>query len=189
MKKKVSTCYPHSYPHIYTHFIEKIELMWYNFLTKRQDEHDYEGGEGMWYSAADVAKYIITLCYKAGKPVSNLKLQKMLYFLWVDFYKKTGRMLFRDNICAWQLGPVVPGVYYDYCSYAGSPICEVYGSEIEDEDAEEMDTIIFKYMDTPANELVNRTHEPGTAWDMVYKNGAGKRKIIPFDLIIKKEAG
>ena len=80
----------------------------------------------MWYDALDVAKYIITRCYEQGNPISNLKLQKILYFLWADFYRETRRYLFFDDICAWQLGPVVPKVYYEYCPHAGRPIFNIY---------------------------------------------------------------
>ncbi len=192
-KNNIYTYYPHTCArtcaHIYPHFIEKILSIWYNLRTEKQDEYDSERGDGMWYGALEVARYIITHCFEEGKPVSNLKLQKMLYFLWVEFYKRTGRMLFSDYICAWQLGPVVPGVYYEFCSYAGSPICGLYATTIESDDAEEMDAIISEYIDIPANVLVNRTHKPGTAWDIVYENGAGNRKVIPFELIIKREVG
>ena len=74
------------------------------------------------YSAVDVAKYIVSYSTQQGKSISNLKLQKMLYYLWVDYYKSTGRELYVDDICAWQFGPVVPDVYYEFCSYAGTPI-------------------------------------------------------------------
>ena len=143
----------------------------------------------MWYSALEVAKYIISRCSELNKPISNLKLQKMLYFVWVEFYKKTRRMLFDDYICAWQLGPVVPEVYYEYCTYAGSPIISSHLTSISPKDKEMLDDIIFKYLPMSANELVGLTHAPGTAWDIIYNNGAGNRKIIPFDLIIKKEVG
>ena len=143
----------------------------------------------MWYSAMEIARYIITKCFNLGQPVSNLKLQKMLYYLWVDFYKKTGRKLFFDNICAWQLGPVVPDVYYEYCSYAGRPILGEYATGLACEDEKILDSIISDYIDIPANVLVGKTHAHGTAWDSVYRNGEGNRKIIPFDLIIKKEVG
>lgn len=174
-------------PHIYPHLIDKLKCLCYNFYTNRLGAKDGERGERMWYDAMEIARYIITQCFNLGKPVSNLKLQKMLYFLWVDFYKRTGRMLFCDGICAWQLGPVVPEVYYEYCSYAGKPICGVYATGLEPEDAKVLDTIISEYIDIPANVLVGRTHAPGTAWDIIYQNGAGNRNIIPFDLIIKKE--
>lgn len=143
----------------------------------------------MWYSALEIARYIITSCLYKNKPISNLKLQKVLYFVWVEFYKNTGRMLFRDNICAWQMGPVVPVVYYEYCFYAGSPICQSYASEIDETDKEILNPIISDYIPVPANVLVNRTLAPGLAWDVIYANGLGNRKIIPFDLIIEKEVG
>lgn len=143
----------------------------------------------MWYSALEVARYIISRCSSLNRPITNLKLQKMLYFVWVDFYRETRRMLFGDNICAWQLGPVVPEVYYEYCSYAGTPIFLLYTTTIAPRDREILDVIISDYLPVPANVLVDRTHATGSAWDIIYKNGEGNRKVIPFDLIIEREVG
>lgn len=175
--------------HIYPQFIAKIKHLWYDNDTKKTILTDCERGERMWYNVTEIARYIITRCSELQRPVSNLKLQKMLYFLWVEFYKKTGRMLFIENIYAWQLGPVVPEVYYEYCSYAGRPIIGVYNSAINSEDIAILNSIIEQYVYVSASELVNRTHARGTAWDSVYRDGAGNRNIIPFDLIIAKEAG
>lgn len=142
----------------------------------------------MWYSALEIARYVITKCSEAGKPVSNLKLQKMLYFLWVEFYDITARPLFLDEICAWQFGPVVPEVYYEFCSHAGRPIYAFYDvSIIAPKDKTILDKIISKYIGVPANMLVHRTHAPGSAWDITYKNGLGNRSPISFDLIKAKE--
>lgn len=184
-KEVFSTRYTHIYPQI----IEKINSLCYNFLVKKEKIRDCGRGEDMWYSATEIAKYIISKCSSSGRPVSNLKLQKMLYFIWVDFYTKTGRILFFDNICAWKLGPVVPEVYYEYCSYAGRPILGDYTTEVEMADRQIIDSIISNYISVPANVLVSRTHKSGSAWDCVYQNGAGNRSIIPFELIIEKEVG
>ena len=150
----------------------------------------YPGGGGMLYNASDIAKYIISYCSSKNMPISNLKLQKVLYFTWVDYYRETGTALFLDEICAWQLGPVVPDGYYDYCSYGGRPIYLTYNG-IEDERSERdeaiLNKIIERYLDTPASTLVNRTHRPGTAWDCIYDGGAGNRDVIPFSLIRDKE--
>lgn len=143
----------------------------------------------MWYNANEIARYMITECFKRNILVSNLKLQKMLYFVWVDFYKKTGRKLFLDEFCAWQLGPVIPTVYYEYCSYAGRPIAEYYNTNISSSDEALLNNIIMRYANVSANKLVSITHEKGSAWDTVYKDGKGNRNVIPFDLIIKKEVG
>lgn len=174
-------------PHIYPHALEGIRGVWYNFYKKRGQRKDCERGDDMWYSAIAIARYVITKCSKLGKPVSNLKLQKMLYFLWADFYRESRRYLFLDNVCAWQLGPVIPEVYYEYSSHAGRPIYRLYSSEINEEDEEILDRLIMKYLDKSASTLVSMTHRPGSAWDLIYQGGNGNRQIIPFNLIIEKE--
>ena len=142
------------------------------------------------YSAMAVADFIIDFCSRKKEPVSNLRLQKLLYFAWVRFYEKTGRHLFYDSMYAWQLGPVVPGVYFNYCSYGGRPINLIFSAtEIEQGDTEILENIIMLYWNVPSSELVERTHKPDTAWYEVYDGGKGNKKIIPFDLIKKKEFG
>ena len=74
------------------------------------------------YDAVSVAKYVINYCMKKAAPVTNLKLQKILYYLWIEFYKATGKPLFNNTIRAWPLGPVVPDVYDRFCAYGGLPI-------------------------------------------------------------------
>lgn len=137
----------------------------------------------MSYSSVDIAKYIVSYCSKKDKPISNLKLQKMLYYAWIDYYKETNMPLFVDDICAWHLGPVIPDAYYAFCSYAGTPIVRVYDVYISDKDSSIIDKIIDKYIETPASTLVNKSHKKGGPWDIVYKDGSGNRDIIPFSLI------
>ena len=143
----------------------------------------------MVYRAMDVAKYIVTYCTRKGKPISNLKLQKMLYYTWVDYYRETDTALFVDDICAWQLGPVVPDVYYEFCTYAGTPIGLEYDVDINIEDKKILDSIIEKYINVSASALVDRTHVQGGAWDRVFQGGTGAREIIPFFLIKELECG
>lgn len=143
----------------------------------------------MIYNAMSVADYMINRCYELKKPISNLQLQKMLYFLWVEYYRETGNSLFLDSIYAWQFGPVVPNVYYEYCVYGGIPIDIRCETEISKEDEKILNPIIDDYVDVPVSVLVNRTHQRNSAWDLVYQNGAGDRNVIPFDLIKQTECG
>jgi uncharacterized phage-associated protein len=136
-----------------------------------------------------VANYIINKGYEDKKPVSNLQLQKMLYFAWIDYYKQTKRHIFWDSICAWQFGPVVPEVYYEYCAYGGRPINIRCETEIIETDRKILDDIINQYIDVAVNVLVDKTHKKGSPWDIVYQNGAGNRKVIPFQLIEAIECG
>ena len=77
-------------------------------------------------AALDVAQYIINETLNKGYPVSNLKLQKMLYFVQGVMLVNYGRPAFEDRIEAWQYGPVVPEVYFAYSSYGATPILLQY---------------------------------------------------------------
>ena len=138
----------------------------------------------MVYCAIDIAKYIVDYCVRKEKPISNLKLQKMLYYIWIEYYNSTKKMLFSDDMCAWQLGPVVPDVYYEFCSYAGIPITRPFQVSVEAADANVVNKAIEKYLPISASRLVDQTHKKGSPWDRIYMNGLGYRDIIPYPLII-----
>ena len=74
------------------------------------------------YSALDVLKYIIKRCNENGYTISNLKLQKILYFVQAEFLVCTGRVCFPENIQAWDFGPVVSEVYHRYKVYGSANI-------------------------------------------------------------------
>lgn len=67
-------------------------------------------------NAFDVANYIIDLAEKTGEPVTNMKLQKLLYYsyAWVLVESNNQQQLFSEPIQAWKYGPVVPPVYELY---------------------------------------------------------------------------
>lgn len=50
-----------------------------------------------------VAKYIVNRCVKSGTPISNLQLQKILYFVQMAFLKKLDKPCFSDDIEACSL--------------------------------------------------------------------------------------
>lgn len=73
------------------------------------------------YDALDIAKYIIV---KSEKGISNLRLQKTMYFLQGEYLAEKGEPLFDDVIEKWRLGPVTPSVYYNYNQFGSNPITE-----------------------------------------------------------------
>ena len=73
--------------------------------------------------ALDAAKYIINRCISFGHPISNLQLQKILYFCQLAHIKLSGKLLFSDEqFEAWQFGPVVRSIYVKYCLYFCSKV-------------------------------------------------------------------
>ena len=73
------------------------------------------------YKAIDLANYIVEKCIKDDNPITNLQLQKILYFIQKDFLKR-GTRAFSDDIEAWKFGPVVPNVYFYFCGFGAMPI-------------------------------------------------------------------
>lgn len=130
----------------------------------------------------DIARYIIDKCYREGKPVTNLHLQKILYFVQGEYYRKTKKFLIEDDFLAWQYGPVLREVYDEYNWYYSSRIYESYSIEIPEEIRNIIDPIIEEKRNKPAGALVNETHKPGSAWSKCYKSG-NKRIVIPKELI------
>ena len=141
----------------------------------------------MAYGAKNIANFVVNYCAQNGSPVTNLKLQKILYYLWIDYFKRTKQFLFYDDICAGRLGPVVPEVYYDFCFYAGSPIKSAGQYNIYDNDIIILREIVDKYSMMSTSNLVDMTHQKGGPWDIVYRDGIGNRDVIPFDLITNLE--
>lgn len=138
----------------------------------------------MSYKAMDVAKYILSYCTKKDQSISNLQLQKILYYVQVDFFQKTGDELFSDEFEAWQFGPVVPSVYWRYCGHGAAPIRALLMKKtIDDDDAKRIDPIIDEKSVLPPWDLVEETHKKGHAWDLTYKDGLGNKDIIKKELI------
>lgn len=76
-------------------------------------------------NAMDVADLIITEANNAKKPVSNLKLQKVMYFLNVVHLLQFNAPLITDaRFEKWDYGPVIHTVYSEYSSNGAQSITE-----------------------------------------------------------------
>lgn len=149
--------------------------------------------------AIDCAAYLVNYAKSKKNLISNLQLQKMLFFAQVDYMTKHhGDELFDDPIFAWQYGPVIPDVYNAYSCYGGSPIQDVSpgGRAADIKEAEARDSLNAVYenwVGRPAWSLVAESHKPGKAWDCVYNrngaSGSGYGMVISPDVIMETYAG
>ncbi|MCD8213112.1 MAG: DUF4065 domain-containing protein [Campylobacter sp.] len=134
--------------------------------------------------ALDVARYILTKCNKDGQPISNLQLQKILYYAQYEFLVNYGKPLFDDDFAAWKFGPVIPSVYYEYSHMGAFKIGANYNDynkildNMSENEVNELDNIIIDKRDINAWRLVDNTHKKGKAWDIVFKDGSGMGDII-----------
>ena len=140
------------------------------------------------YDAISVAHYVIDKCTRDNNPISNLHLQKILYYLQKFWLKNFNAPLFADEIEAWPFGPVVPIVYYDYCSYGALKINETYDEiKIDSEYHKDIDGIINEKREYNPWDLVSDTHKPNSAWYQTYNNGKGYKCIIDKELIMNEQ--
>lgn len=119
------------------------------------------------YDADEIAKLVIDVCIDEGKPVTNLKLQKILYFLWIDWYGKTGEYLFDDRVEAWYHGPIVPDVYYRYRTFIADPIVTRTEHSISERDVPMLSRLISEYNSRSIGRLIAESCTEGSPWDRV----------------------
>ncbi len=134
------------------------------------------------YSAVDLSKYIVTKCINDGQPISNLQLQKILYYVQKEYLNR-GTRAFGEEIEAWQFGPVVSEAYYRFSGFGAMPITLSYRTFIDQADRQIIDPIVEEKRNLNPWTLVEETHRPDGAWSQVFRNGIGNHKVIPGALI------
>lgn len=138
------------------------------------------------YTARDVANYIVKECSDHDISITNLQLQKILYYIQVHFLQKENRALFSDDIEAWQLGPVVRDVYDQYSTFGSMDLYEIEKPEVEfteDERKVIMD-ITKRKLKLRTWQLTEETHKEGRAWAQVYRDGRGNRHVIDKEVLV-----
>ncbi len=73
-------------------------------------------------TALQVAGFFIEKSSKAGKPITNKKLQKLVYYAQVWSLAINNEKLFPERIEAWVHGPAVPTLYRRFRAFEFNPI-------------------------------------------------------------------
>lgn len=120
----------------------------------------------------DVANFFIELAVNSEEDsITNLQLNKLLYFAQGHYLARTGKPLFDDTIEAWKYGPVVPSIYYAYKGCGKMPIMTIdenYDSSVfSEEELELLMDIAVEYGQYSPSALVSMTHRKGTPWSSV----------------------
>ncbi|HEY8390464.1 MAG TPA: type II toxin-antitoxin system antitoxin SocA domain-containing protein [Clostridia bacterium] len=145
------------------------------------------------YPVFAVANDIIDKAAKEGICMSNLKLQKMLYFLYGHFFVKSDYPLIDEKFQTWPYGPVIPIVYGRAQKFGALGITEYLldqegyfyvTDKLADNYIETFEYVWNKYSHIPALTLSKLTHAPQSPWDVVTKE-KGLYKEIPPELIKK----
>lgn len=137
------------------------------------------------YTSQDVSATLINYANSKGYRITNLQLQKLLYFTQVEYLKQTGRYLFEEEFQAWTYGPVQYEVWKFYRLYNRKSITKILvGNIISDSELEKiLDNKIEVYFRKNVWELVEQSHE-----EAPWKNAVAHNDKMISNASIKKFA-
>lgn len=155
------------------------------FSTGLDDPRARGDGEKM-VSCHDVADYFIwkEQDEEASEGITNLKLQKLVYYAQGFYLAIHHKPLFHEPIVAWQHGPVVPDLYHRFKQNGAGPIepsPDYDPSSLSRESVELMDEVYEVYGQFSGWRLRNMTHQEPTwrrAWE---KTAGGESGVIPHN--------
>lgn len=117
-------------------------------------------------TASKVADYLILKSIKEHSPITNKRLQKLLYYIQAWHLALNKKPLFSDKIEAWIHGPAIREVYEAYKSNVANPITVVANKDIDKELGNDttkfIDRIFNAYAkyDTPTLEYMTHAESP-----------------------------
>lgn len=154
----------------------------------------------MIYKVLDVCRHVINYSNEKDYGISNLKLQKILYFIQAFFLVSTPEQCFEERIEAWDFGPVVPEAYREYKQFGSGDIPSVsyiinfdkddiweskvtkYNDNIlSEEDKSRIESVVDKFADYSATDLVSITHAQ-KPWENAYQRGRLKIRTRGYPL-------
>ncbi|RRD38452.1 DUF4065 domain-containing protein [Leptotrichia sp. OH3620_COT-345] len=73
-------------------------------------------------TALNIANNFLERAFAENISISPMKMQKLIYILYKEYLRRTGRALFSERFEAWQYGPVLPNVYSEFKGYKSGAI-------------------------------------------------------------------
>lgn len=142
-----------------------------------------KGGECMQreYPVLPLSNYICSTTADDGRTVTNLQLQKILYYIQGYFMRCLDSLAFDEDIYNWQYGPVVPEAYFEYNVNLSNPINNIdvtaaneFGNSlrIDSKAFNLLHKVLNKCLLYSARQLVSMTHKEDP-----WKNTASRQMI------------
>lgn len=136
--------------------------------------------EALMLSCHNVADYLLSLADEdAGDLISNLKLQKLVYYAQGFHLALYDEPLFQEPIEAWTHGPVVPDLYHTYKDYGSNAVPQpddVDFSIYNEQQRDLLDEVYQVYGQFSAWKLRNMTHD-----ESPWRNGRDSGDLISPD--------
>ena len=136
-------------------------------------------------SVFDVANYFLWRAGEVGELLSNLKLQKLVYYAQAWHLAVHGKQIFPEDFEAWVHGPVCPDLYHCHKCCGWQPVpCVVEKPQFSPETEELLEQVVELYLGESAYKLELRTHSEAP-W---IKARRGLAPDDPSNAVIPKDA-
>jgi uncharacterized phage-associated protein len=137
-----------------------------------------------------VANFVIKLAKEDGKKITNLSLQKIIYFINGLYLTRFSNNLISGYFEAWRFGPVHPMLYDSFKEFGPDSI-ETFAyrvdlmtgekSEVEIPESIYLQSVLKDfarpYLNMSAGRLVDLSHSKGSPWDVLTRTELdGERK-------------
>ena len=132
----------------------------------------------MAYPVLLIAYAFVKKGIEEGKFVTQMKLQKLVYFAQGYHLARFGTSLLKENFEAWTYGPVVPEIYQGFKLYGSKFITDTAGflpttddiniSRLDEKASEAINYTWEVLKDYEAMSLSNWTHQPNSPWSKAY---------------------
>lgn len=150
------------------------------------------------YTPQHVANYFLDRAEDEGRPLTPLKLIKLVYIAYGWVLALVGARLYEEPIEAWKHGPVIPSLYHEFKHFGGGHITDdAFWYDLDTGDCARpsidkndkmtraiLDKVWAAYKRFSGWALREKTHERGTPWDQTYDPNV-RGKVIK-DGVIKK---
>ena len=112
--------------------------------------------------ANDVANLFLYWANRDGDLLSNLKLQKLIYYAQAWYLATHKKPLFADEIEAWELGPVIPHLYKRFKKFKYNPVRYAHTGDEEKvftkKELKFLEDFYLDFINYSAHTLVSATH-------------------------------
>lgn len=155
-----------------------------------------------YYSVKELANWILSYADSRGQKITNMSLNKLIYFAYEHALIKYGRKLSAAKIEAWDHGPVFREIYSEFKRFGAEPIetkatryntrtncVEIVDPAVAQDDEEILIEAVKPLITLPAYILRELSHDSRGAWAAVWhhKNPSNPGMEISDDVIVASQ--
>lgn len=146
------------------------------------------------YNAVDIAVALLKIAADKGKTLTQMQLQKLVYVAHGMSLAARNLPMIKQQVNAWQYGPVIPDIYHRFKAYGSLaiPVADLPENQqslkLDQESVEILTEVVDSLADYSGGQLSELSHRAGSPWHKVWFDAKGRevRGAIIADEVIKQ---